>query len=288
VYAAEALAGLVGLHLWLTMPWLFRLGIMERYWMLIVLGVAFSGAALSEIFHRRGMPVLSQPLERTAALLPLVPAIGFFIPADVETTLLLAGKSPALWFLGGLFYGFLAATRNSRFYGMLSLAAGVIGFWALWMYQEWRFLEHPQLWLIPVGLAILAAEYLNRDRLNKTLTTVFRYVALSLIYLSSTAEYIRELGDSLWLPLVLIGLSVLGVLVGVVLRIRSFLVVGITFLLLVMVTMVKYAAVDLDQTWILWVFCIALGAGLITTFAVFEKRREDILAAVKRFRQWER
>jgi hypothetical protein len=287
VYAAEALAALVGVHIWLTRPWLFQFGIVERYWMLMVLGVAFGGAALSEIFHRRGMPVLSKPLERTAALLPLAPAIGFLIPAQVETTLLLAGKSPALWFLGALFYGFLAATRRSRIYAVLSLVAGVAGFWALWSYQNWGFLKHPQLWLIPVGLAVLVAEYLNRERLNAAQTTVLRYVALSLIYLSSATEYMWHLGTSLWLPLVLIALCVLGVLVGVVLRIRSFLVVGIVFLLLVMVTMVKYAAFNLDHTWILWVFCIALGAGLITAFAVFERRREDILAAVRQFRKWE-
>jgi hypothetical protein len=254
--------------------------------MLILLGVAFGGAGLSELFRRRGMPVLSKPLERTAVLLPLAPAVGFLIPTQVEANLLLAGKSPALWFLGGVFYGFLAVTRNSRSYGALSLVAGVIGFWTLWSYQQLGFVQNPQLWLIPAGLAVLAAEYLNHDRLNKTQTTILRYVALSLIYFSSTAEYLQHLGESLWLPLVLIGLSVLGVLVGILLRIRSFLIVGVTFLLLVMVTMVKYAAVE--HTWVLWVFCIVLGAGLITTFAVFERHREDILASVKKFRQWER
>lgn len=46
--------------------------------MLIVMAVAFVGAALSEWFHRREMPVLSEPLQRTALALPLVPAIGFW------------------------------------------------------------------------------------------------------------------------------------------------------------------------------------------------------------------
>jgi hypothetical protein len=63
---------------------------------------------------------------------------------------------------------------------------------------------------------------------------------------------------------------------------------GITFLVLVVVTMIKYAAIDLDHTWILWVFCIMLGAALITGIAFFEKRRSDVLAAVKELRQWQR
>ena len=54
VYAAEALAVAIGLHVWLTMPWLFK-GYLVDYWMLIVMAVAFAGAGLSEWFHRRGL-----------------------------------------------------------------------------------------------------------------------------------------------------------------------------------------------------------------------------------------
>ena len=68
VYAAEVLLALAGLHLRMTMPWLFHLEIIQRYWMLLVMAVAFTGAGVSEFFHRRGLPVLSEPLERTALL----------------------------------------------------------------------------------------------------------------------------------------------------------------------------------------------------------------------------
>ena len=288
VYLAEALAVLVGVHLWLTEPALFRLEIIENYWMLIVMAVAFGGAALSELFHRLGLPVLSEPLERTACLLPLVPAIGFWIPAEVPPTLALAGATPALWFLGGLFYGFLAITRRSSVFAMLALVPLVIGFWVLWGQLEIRFDERPQLFLIPLGLALLVAEHLNHDRLTDAQSAGLRYLALSVIYVSSATEHIRAIGESLVLPLVLIVLSVLGVIAGVVLRIRSFLVLGITFLLVVLLTMIWYAAFQQQHMWVFWVFCFSLGAGIIALFAVFEKRRTDILAAVYRFRQWER
>ena len=68
--ARTALAVLTGLHIWLTRPRLFQLGIIEEYWMLIVMVVAFAGAGLSEWFHRLKMPVLCEPLERTALALP--------------------------------------------------------------------------------------------------------------------------------------------------------------------------------------------------------------------------
>jgi len=271
VYAAEVLGGLVGLHLWLTRPELFDLGIVEDYWMLMVVAVAFGGAGVSELFHRRGLPVLSQPLERTALLLPLGPAIGFWLASEASRPF--AGNSPALWFLGGLF--------------LLAMSAGVVGLWVLWHQLGLGFLQHPQLWLIPVGLIILVAEYLNSDRLSGTQSTGLRYLALSLIYVSSSTEFLRELGQSLWLPLVLIGLSVLGVLVGIVLRIRSFIYLGVTFLAMVIVTLICYAGTQ-DHMWVVWTFCIILGAAIIALFAVFEKRRTDILAAVGKFRQWER
>ncbi len=287
VYGAEAVAGLVGVHLWLTMPWLFRLGIIEDYWMLLVMGVAAAGTGLSEVFHRRGMPVLSEPLERTAVLLPVAPAIVFWLPITPLASGF-AGASPAFWFLGTLFYGFLAISRRSTLFSLVAMATANVGLCLLWHQAELDFLTHPQLWLIPVGLSLLVAEHLNYDRLTKAQSATVRYIALSLIYVSSSTEFLQHLGRSLWLPLVLISLSVLGVLAGIVLRVRSFVVLGVTFLLLVIVTMICHAAFAEKHIWIFWAFCSSLGAAIITLIAVFEKRREEILGGIARFRGWQR
>ncbi len=288
VYAAEVLVGLVGAHLWLTMPWLFRLGFMENYWMLLVIVGAFAGASLSELFHRRGMPVLSEPLERTAVLLPLAPAIVFWLPMTPPASGF-AGASPAFWMLGTLFYGFLAISKRSPLFSVIALATANVGLCVLWhQHGGLGFFDHPQLWLIPIGLSALLAEHLNYDRLTKTQSALLRYVALSLIYVSSSTEFLSHLGESLWLPLVLILLSVLGVLAGIVLRMRSFVVLGITFLTLVIVTMICHAALVDNQMWIFWVFCICVAFAIIALSAVLSKRHDDILAALMRFRQWQR
>jgi hypothetical protein len=63
---------------------------------------------------------------------------------------------------------------------------------------------------------------------------------------------------------------------------------GITFLVLVIVTMICHAAFAERHIWVFWVFCISLGAAIIATFALFEKRRAEILAGIARFRGWER
>jgi len=83
-------------------------------------------------------------------------------------------------------------------------------------------------------------------------------------------------------------LSVAGVLLGILLRIRSFLYLGVTFLLVDIASILKYAAVDLHHTWIWYATGVALGAAIIALFAVFEKRRNDVLAAVERLKQWSR
>ena len=292
VYAAELLLVLVFVHLRLTAPYLFRLGIIARYWMLIALVVAFAGAGLSELFQRRGLAVLSEPLERTALLLPLVPVIGFWLVKRVEGPAFLAGRSPAVWFLTSAFYAFMAATRQSSvwrgLFVLASVVAGNVGLWVLWDQLDWGFFENPQLWLIPVGLSILVAEFLNHHRLSPAQSAGIRYLGLSAIYVPSSIQYLGAIGQSVWLPLVLIGLSLAGVLAGIVLRVRSFLYLGTTFLALVVVTMVRYAAVDLRQTWILYLCCIGLGVAAIALVAFYEKRREAILQAVKGFRRWQR
>ncbi|NLY01445.1 MAG: hypothetical protein GXY83_35585 [Rhodopirellula sp.] len=288
VYAAEVLAALVGLHFWLTVPEWFQLGIVRQYWMLFVLGVAFAGAALGEFFQRRGLPVLAEPLMRTAALLPIAPAIGFWFFLEEEPHIGFAGATPALWLLAGVFYGLLAVTRRSAVYGALSGVVLSVGLCVLWFQLDFQFVDHPQLWLIPFALVVLLAEHLNHDRLTGSQCTALRYIALSVVYVSSSSEYLRSIGESVALPMTLIFLSMAGVLIGVVLRIRSFLYMGSTFLMLVVVTMIKYAAVDQRQTWILWVFCIVLCTAVMATFAVFEKRREGILTAIQRFRTWQR
>ena len=98
-----------------------------------------------------------------------------------------------------------------------------------------------------------------------------RYLALSVIYVSSTADmYIAGLGHDWRLPLVLMVLAVAGALSGILLRVRSFLYLGVTFLLVDCLSMMWYAVVDLEQKWILYASGIAVGAAIIAMFAVFE------------------
>src|SRR5207237_531673 len=94
VYGCEALLALTGLHLRLTLPWLFT-GFFARYLPFIVMGVSFLGVGLGELFRRQGRLVLAEPLERTGVLLPVVPLLASFWsaarPGEDVLTLVLAG-----------------------------------------------------------------------------------------------------------------------------------------------------------------------------------------------------
>jgi hypothetical protein len=309
VYAAELVLVLLFVHVRLAMPYLFS-GALAHYWTFVVMGLAFLGVGLAEWFERRGPRVLSGPLQRTGLFLPLLPLLAFWLqglgePLSHTAGARLPGLQPwldylrnrpryfdqhaLLWFLLGLLYAWVAVTRRSSRFALLAALAANFGLWALlYHYRGYGlgFLAHPQLWLIPLALIVLMAEHLNRDRLPAGQAAALRYFGLVLLYLSSTADlFLAGLGD-VGLSLVLAVLSVLGVLAGIQLRVRAFLFLGLTFLVLVIFARIWYAAVTQAQTWVWWVALIVLGVAILALFAVFEKRRNDVLKLLEELKRW--
>jgi hypothetical protein len=281
VYVAEIMLALLFMHIRLTMPWLFT-GFLERYWPLVVVAIAYAGVATSEVLRRRQVLVLAQPIERTGVLLPLLPVIGFWI-AQSEVD-----YSTLLFVVGGL-YGLLSILRSSFWFGLAAALAGNVGLWDLLHHtSEYRFWQHPQLWLIPAAVSVLIAAHLNRRDFSEAQMTGIRYLALVTIYVSSTADiFINGVAESPWLPLVLAGLSLAGIFGGMIFRIRAFLLLGSVFLLLSIATMINYAAENFGWTWLWYVAGIITGALIIATFAVFEKKRADVLRVVEGLKEWD-
>jgi hypothetical protein len=281
VYVSEALLALTFLHIRLTMPWLFT-GFFTRYWPFVVMVLAFVGVGLGELFRRRGQRVLGEPLLNTGFFLPIFPVIGFWLVAskvDYSGLLLLVGA----------LYAIVAVLRSS--FGV-SLLACLAANGALWYFlsqqQHFSLLERPQLWLTPAAISVLIAAYLNRERLTVTQMTNLRYITLSVIYVSSTAEiFVRGVAESPWQPMALMALSAAGVLAGMLLRVRAFLYLGSSFLLLSIFTMIWHAAANFGWTWLWYVTGIVVGLAIILLFAMFEKKRAELLRLVEGLRAWE-
>jgi hypothetical protein len=307
VYLAEVLLVLVFVHLRLNVPEIFS-GFLARYWTLLVMGLAFLGVGLSELFERRGLSVLAVPLQRTAVFLPVVPLLSFW--ARPPAALLDAahqhapGLTPFLrylerlpwnfdahaliWFLVGGLYLVLALSRRSTAWALAGALAANFGLWALWAHAGVSFTSHPQAWLIPLGIIILASEHLNRQDLPAEWSLTLRYLGVCLIYVASTADlFIAGVGNSLWLPVLLAVICVAGVLAGIWLRVRAFLFLGVGFLLLDVATMIWHAAVHRAHTWVWWASGVVLGLAIVALFALFEKRRNDVLRLVDELRRWD-
>ena len=140
---------------------------------------------------------------------------------------------------------------------------------------------------MPAGRIVLAAEQVNRGRLRPAQALALRYAGLLLVYLPSTADlFLTGLGRGVPLPIALALLSVAGVLLGTPLRVRAFLFLGVTFLSLDAFAQVWHPAVGRAQTWAWWASGIVLGAAILTLFALFEKRRNDVLKVLDALRRW--
>jgi hypothetical protein len=280
VYAAEAFIVLGVMHARITIPELFG-RLFQPFWPLIIMALAFTGVALGELFRRRGREVLAEPLGRTGFFLPLLPVLGFWVSdSRVPFT--------GLLLLVGLFYGILSVMRRSFFIGLLAAAAGNGGLWHFLDHiPECGFSQHPQLWLIPAALSVLAAARVNRDNLTQEQMAGIRYASLMTIYISSTADiFINGVYNSPWLSLILAVISVAGVITGLMLRVRAFLFMGTGFLLLAVMTMIWTALVNLGWSWLWYATGIAFGILIIYAVAMFEKKRTHMLNLLDQLKQW--
>jgi len=62
---------------------------------------------------------------------------------------------------------------------------------------------------------------------------------------------------------------------------------GLTFLCLDIFAMIWHAAVDRTQTWVWYVSGIVLGSAILALFALFEKRRNDVLQLLEELKRWD-
>jgi hypothetical protein len=281
VYGAEIVAALIFAHLFMCRPALFS-GLFRPYWPYLIMAVAFAGVGVGELFQRSGIRVLSDPLQRTGAFLPLIPALGFWV--------VVAEKSDysVVLFSAGLVYLVLSMLRRSMASGLAALVAGNAALWSLLTDSGFAFWQHPQFWLIPPAVSALAAGQLNRRQLKPAQLAALRYASVLVIYLSSSSEiFLRGVGASLWPPMILATLSVAGVFAGIILQVRAFLYLGTSFVLLSVITMVWHAARAIQHVWPWWAFGIGLGIGILILFGLFEKKRPELTAWMRRLQQWE-
>ena len=280
VYIGQVVLIMTAAHVYLSMPWLLKTGIL-KFWPYLAMFVSFAGIVMSEVLKKRNLEVLSQPLFNTAGLIPVLVSIGFWLVdsrADAALTFLLSGM---------IYLGISMLTR-SVLAGILALVMGNIALWIFYGDMSISFSNHPQLWLIPPAISVLVASHLERKRFSAGQLAFIRYACVFVIYLSSTSEiFVRGIGNALWPPMVLAVLSVAGMAAGILMQVRAFLFVGAAFLLTSMIAMVSLAQNRFEHVWPWWAFGICMGAAILVGFGVFEKRRNDLVRIGKGMREWD-
>jgi len=281
VYIAEGLIALSIAQRYLVWPMWFDAWLHD-HWPFLLLGTAVASTGIGRLVERAGADVVGKPLQNTGLFLPVVGATTLAIfpsVAPVDVVLVLSAA----------FYMIAGAAEGSR---RMSILGGVFANFALWCFyrrfDQIHFADHPQLWLIPPAVSVLIATYLERDRLGEQAAGWIRYLAMSVIFLSSSSEIlIAGLGKSLWPPMVLAALSVGTALLGIVLRTRAYLFYGAAFLLVSVTAMVAHAQQRLDHTWPWWAFGITLGTAILALFGWFERNRSQMHELVERLRSWQ-
>ena len=290
IYAAQIGCVILCAVTYAHFPKLFS-GVLAAWWPIVVFGIAMLSAGLGEWLSRAGQSVIADPVQRSSLILPIIPLAGVWW-IKPENSIWLWHEWQSYWLLlliaAGLFglHGWLRRSMEIRLVSAMLLLAS---FWVLLLSQpNLRFMEHPQLWLLPPALATLAFVEWNRRRLEPNVVTAARYGAVLVAYLSSTSEiFLNAFAGQFWQPLLLLVLALGGVAVGIALQVRAFLYCGVAFTSVALLAMVWHAQQAIGQVWPWWAFGIATGIGLIFMLGYFEKNRARVVAYLERLKQWE-
>jgi len=177
-----------------------------------------------------------------------------------------------------LYLALAGALRNPLplYLGVLALN-GTIYLWApLWAgrYGLWQF------YLIPAAASVLVLLHLHRRELRPKVLNGARLAALSTLYAGAGLDVF--LRPELWIFVLALGLALLGIVVGVALRIRAFLYAGVAFLVLNVIGQLLrfYPDQSLSRALIL----LGLGAAITAGMVAFNLKREAILQRVRLIR----
>jgi hypothetical protein len=137
--------------------------------------------------------------------------------------------SSVLLAMAVLYIALSEALRNplSVYLGVLALNAGIY----LWVPQWARSSGLWQWYVIPAAVTVLALLHWHRRELRPAVLNGGRLAALSVLYASVGADVLRP-QNGLGVFVLALGVNLLGVAVGIALRIRAFLYTGVAFLVL--------------------------------------------------------
>lgn len=185
----------------------------------------------------------------------------------------------------GAFYAWFARTRRQIRLSYISL---VLAIWAIWGWLDDRLIMDAFWRISLISLSLLYIVQVDpglRSPTDRQTRHSLRMLAVGLIILSS----IYEAETSLWFAAIALGIDLVLILLGLVLRVRAYLFIGtIAFLYQILRQLVILIG---PYPLLIWVIGIILGLLFIWIAATFEARRAQVSALVRywmaELEQWE-
>ncbi|HWE36689.1 MAG TPA: hypothetical protein VG406_08985 [Isosphaeraceae bacterium] len=244
---------------------------------LVLLGFLDFGVA--EVMERLGLDLYARPTLYFSLVMPLIP-IALALRAGLldDATLFVA-------FATGTFYAVACLRLQWKAAGY---AAGVLYnafLWVAWARASWSLVDHPEFYMIPVGLSAILFAEVNRAELGRSYVNALRTAGLALVYLSLAVPIWRFESLGAWATLLVLSLA--GVFVGIGLRAQSFLWLGLVCFTLDVVY--QLGRVGMQYALAKWAIMLGLGIALVVFVALNEKKQVvgAMRAYYERARQWE-
>ena len=262
VYGVAALSGALGLYARLL--W-FGLAPPQVWDTAALIGAAYALFALQRLTQ-------SRPIMHLVMILPLL-ALST-IPFQLHSP----HASVALLTIGVLYLGMRRATNGvlPLYLGVTALNIGVY----LWAPGWARHYQLGQLYIIPAALSMLWLLHVHRRDVRPAVLHSVRLATISILYASATSDVF--LRASLTVFIAALGLSLMGVAVGIALRVRAFLYAGTAFFVINIAgqLLLLFPEQRLGKAVIL----LALGTSITGAMIWFNAQREAILQRIRVFR----
>lgn len=210
---------------------------------------------------RQARALLGKVAQHVAMALPWV-ALGTAFVADGEVRI-------ALWLTASLWYALMGWQSRRKGWSLPATLLANCGVICIWMETG---VTDPMFYAVPVGISILALGALFRRDLPAGVNLGIDLVGGLVIYFSGMYEVVAF--HSIWDVLTVAGLAAAGMLLGIMLRVRSYLYLGALFL----VADVGYNLFRIGMSDRVIGMVFLFGAGvLVLAFAVlFTLKRDEL------------
>ncbi|MGI5865284.1 MAG: hypothetical protein ACOX6T_24965, partial [Myxococcales bacterium] len=231
----------------------------------LVFGFLFLGVHAA--VKRLGLQTLSEPARRFALLMPIAGALLLEPEPTLSGALLLFGIAAQLTALS-------AVENRGKVSGVLAAVAFNLALAMLWLRSGIGGVRDAQLYVIPAGATLIVLAHVFRQGLGSLWQSRLRAVGVLGIYVSSVYPALTAFDHpsyALWCAL----LCVVGVAVGITLRVRVYLYLGTAFLVTcVLGNMIRFG---LQHHQVGAAFLTALGLLVVGFMIFFSARREELL-----------